>query len=51
MRKILIKIIKVLIELEYRLDKDRESKIALSLGTKYDDHDYSIHYFHYPIER
>lgn len=46
-RKVLVKIIKLLIELEYRLDEERDVKIALSLGTKYDDHDYSIHYFHY----
>lgn len=47
MRKILMKLIKVLIELEYKLDKNRETKIAYSFGTKYDDHDYSIHYYHY----
>lgn len=47
LRKALIKLIKMLIELEYKLDNDRDVKIALSLGTKYDDHDFSIHYHHY----
>lgn len=46
-RTIIMKIIKALIELEYKLDKERDAKIAYSFGTKYDDHDYSIHYFHY----
>lgn len=48
--KILFKLIKFLIELEYKLDEDRECKIAMSLGTKYEDHDFSIHYHHYNIE-
>lgn len=46
-QKLIFKIIKILIELEYKLDKDRESKYCYCFGTKYDDHDYTIHYYHY----
>ena len=42
MHKILSKIIKVLINLWYVTDKDNENLISWEIGTKYDDHDFTV---------
>ena len=48
LRKIVRKILKAAVNLEYRLNPDRDVIIAISLGTKCDDHDFTLFVNRYP---
>lgn len=48
LRKIVRRAMKALINLDYRLNPDRDELISTSLGTRYDDHDFTLVVNRYP---
>lgn len=48
LRKIVRRAMKALINLDYRLNPDRDVLICVSLGTRYDDHDFTLVVNRYP---
>lgn len=50
LRKIVRRAMKALINLDYQLNPDRDALISISLGTRYDDHDYTLVVNRYPYE-
>jgi len=47
-RKAVRKMMKMLIALDYRLNPDRDVLISIGLGTKHDDHDFTLFVNRYP---
>ena len=41
-RRMVRKAMKALINLDYRINPDRDELISIGLGTKYDDHDFTL---------
>lgn len=41
-RRIVRRLMKALINLDYRLNPDRDALISTSIGTKHDDHDFTL---------
>ena len=49
-RKIVRKAMKFFINLDYNLDPERSVRISTSLGTKYDDHDFTLIVNRYSVQ-